>query len=122
MADVNNAFGGVKSLADSNTKWIKTSQNLMNGLVEGIQEHLDNVENIIKNVKDGKFDCNMSDLENIYAARIDVYEAIVNLMNKINDGTKSELEIQKKMYDKEYQEYKDILEVLKHTDFENSQI
>jgi hypothetical protein len=43
-------------------------------------------------------------------------------MNKINDGVKSELEIQKKMYDKEYQEYKDILEVLKHTDFENSQI
>ena len=113
MADVNNAFGGVKSLADSNTKWVKTSQNLMNGLVEGIQEHLDNVENVIKIVKDGKFDCNMSDLENIYAARLDVYEAIVILMTKINDAAKIEMRIQTEMYGNEYRKYKDIFEVLK---------
>ena len=121
MADVTNVFGGVKSLADSNTKWVKTSQNLMDGLVEGIQEHLDNVENIIKNVKDGKIDCNMKDLEDIYSVRLDVYESIVNLMKKINDAAKIEMRIQTEMYGNEYQKYKDIFEVLKHTDT-NSQI
>lgn len=119
MADVNNVFGGVKSLADSNTNWIKTSQNLMNGFVEGIQSHLDNVEDVIKMVKDGKIDYNMSDLENIYSARLDVYEAIVDLMTKINEVSIKEIEIQKKMYEKEYQRYKDIFEVLKHTDPES---
>ena len=119
MADINNVFGGVKSLADSNTKWIETSQNLMSGLVKGIQEHLDNVENIIKNVKDGKIDCNMSDLENIYSARLDVYDSIVNLMRKINDVAKTEIQIQTEMYGNEYQKYKDIFEILKHTDLES---
>jgi flagellar capping protein FliD len=116
MADVNNVFGGVKSLGESNTKWIKTSQNLMDGLVEGIQEHLDNVENVIKDVKDGKIDCNMSDLENIYSTRLDVYEAIVNLMTKINEAAKTDMKIQTEMYGNEYRKYKDIFEVLKHTD------
>lgn len=40
MADLNNVFGGVKILADSNSNWIKTSQDLMNGLVEGFTKHL----------------------------------------------------------------------------------
>ena len=113
MADINNVFGGVKSLADSNTKWVKTSQNLMNGLVEGIQEHLDNVEDVIKMVKDGKIDCNMTSLEDIYSARLDVYEAIVNLMTKINEVAKTEIGIQMKMCNKENQKYKDVFEALK---------
>lgn len=113
MADVNNVFGGVKSLADSNTNWIKTSRNLMSGLVEGIQSHLDNVEDVIKMVKDGKIECNMSDLENIYSIRLDVYEAIVNLMTKINEVAKTEIQIQTDMYGNEYQKYKYIFEALK---------
>ena len=113
MADINNVFGGVKSLADSNTKWVKTSQDLMSGLVKGIQEHLDNVENVIKMVKDGKIDCNMADLENIYSTRLDVYEAIVNLMTKINEGAKTEMQIQTDMYGSEYQKYKFIFEAIK---------
>ena len=114
MADVNNVFGGVKSLADSNTNWIKTSQDLMNGLVEGIKEHFDNIEYVIKNVE--KSGCDISDLQNIYSTRLDVYEAIVDLMSKINVGSTKEIEIEKKMYEKEYQKYKEIFEVLKHTD------
>lgn len=118
MAD-NNVFGVVEILANSNSKWIRTSQDLINGLVEGIKEHLDNVELVIKNVE--KSDCDISDLQNIYSVRLDVYEAIVNLMEKINESSTKEIEIQKKMYEKEYQKYKDIFEVLKHTDM-NSQI
>lgn len=117
MTDVNNIFGGVKSLADSNSKWIKTSKDLINGLVEGIKEHLDNTEYVIKNVE--KSGCDISDLENIYSIRLDVYGAIVNLMKKINESSSEEIEIQKKMYKKEYQKYKDIFEVLKHTDSES---
>ena len=111
MADVNNVFGEVKSLANSNTKWIKTSQDLMNGLVKGIQEHLDNVEYVIKNVE--KSGCDISDLQNIYSIRLDVYEAIVNLCNKINEVAKTEIGIQMKMCNKEYQKYKDVFEAPK---------
>lgn len=111
MADVNNVFGGVKSLSNSNTNWIKTSRNLMSGLVEGIQSHLDNVEDVIKNVE--KSGCDISDLQNIYAIRLDVYEAIVNLMTKINEVAKTEIGIQMKMCNKEYQKYKDVFEALK---------
>ena len=117
MANIDNVFGGVKILADSNSNWIKTSQDLMNGLVEGIKEHLDNIEYVIKNVE--KSDCDISDLQNIYTVRLDVYEAIVNLMKKINESSTKEIEIQKKMYEKEHQKYKDIFEVLKHTDPES---
>lgn len=114
---VNNIFGGVKSLADSNSKWIKTSKDLITGLVEGIKEHLDNIEYVIKNVE--KSGCNISDLENIYSIRLDVYEAIVNLMIKINESSIKEIGIQKNMYNEEFQKYKDIFEVLKHTDPES---
>ena len=117
MADINNVFGGVKSLANSNTKWTKTSQDLMNGLVKGIQEHLDNVEYVIKNVE--KSGCDISDLQNIYSTRLDVYEEIVNLMTKINEASIKEIGIQKNMYNEEFQKYKDIFEVLKHTDPES---
>ena len=117
MANIDNVFGGVKILADSNSNWIKTSQDLMNGLVEGIKEHLDNIEYVIKNVE--KSGCNISDLQNIYSTRLDVYESIVNLMKKINEASTKEIEIQKKMYNDEYQKYKDIFEILKHTDPES---
>ena len=117
MANIDNVFGGVKILADSNSNWIKTSQDLMNGLVEGIKEHLDNIEYVIKNVE--KSGCDISDLQNIYSTRLDVYESIVNLMKKINEASTKEIEIQKKMYNDEYQKYKDIFEVLKHTDIES---
>lgn len=111
MADINNIFGGVKLLANSNTNWVKTSQNLMGGLVEGIQGHLDNVEDVIKNVE--KSGCDISDLQNIYSIRLDVYEAIVNLMTKINEVAKTEIGIQMKMCNKEHQKYKDVFEALK---------
>ena len=117
MANIDNVFGGVKILADSNSNWIKTSQDLMNGLVEGIKEHLDNIEYVIKNVE--KSGCDISDLQNIYSTRLDVYESIVNLMKKINEASTKEIEIQKKMYNDEYQKYKDIFEILKHTDPES---
>lgn len=117
MANIDNVFGGVKILADSNSNWIKTSQDLMNGLVEGIKEHLDNIEYVIKNVE--KSGCDISDLQNIYSTRLDVYESIVNLMKKINEASTKEIEIQKKMYNDEYQKYKDIFDVLKHTDPES---
>lgn len=117
MANIDNVFGGVKILADSNSNWIKTSQDLMNGLVEGIKEHLDNIEYVIKNVE--KSGCDISDLQNIYSTRLDVYESIVNLMKKINEASTKEIEIQKKMCNDEYQKYKDIFEVLKHTDPES---
>ena len=117
MADVNNIFGGVKSLAESNSEWISSSQKLMRELTVGIEKHLDNVEYVIKNVE--KTGCDVTDLENIYSTRLDVYEAIVNLMTKINESSIKEFEIQKKMYEKEYQRYEDIFEVLKHTDQES---
>ena len=112
-----NVFGEIKSLSDSNTKWIGTSKNLMNNLIEGINEHLDSVEYVIKNVE--KSGCDISDLQNIYSTRLDVYEAIVNLMTKINEVSTKEIEIEKKMYEKEYQKYKDIFKALKHTDPES---
>ena len=110
----NNVFGVVEILASSNSKWVRTSQDLIISLTKEIQEHLDNIENVIKGVE--KSDCDISDLQNIYSTRLDVYEAIVNLMTKINEGSTKEIEIEKKMYEKEYQKYKDIFEVLKHTD------
>ena len=114
---IDNVFGGVKLLADSNSKWMKSFEVLINGLVEGIKEHLDNIEYVIKNVE--KSGCNISDLENIYSIRLDVYEAIVNLMTKINESSIKEIGIQKNMYNEEFQKYKDIFEVLKHTDPES---
>lgn len=111
MADLNNVFSGVKSLADSNSNWIKTSQDLMNGLVEGIKEHLDNIEYVIKNAE--KSGCDISDLQNIYSIRLDVYEAIVNCMTKINEVAKTENEIQMKMYNEEYKNYKSTFAFLK---------
>ena len=117
MADINNIFGGVKLLANSNSKWISSSQKLMHELTIGIEQHIDNVEYVIKNVE--KTGCNVTDLENIYSTRLDVYEAIVNLMTKLNESSIKEIEIQKKMYEKEYQKYKDIFEVPKHTDPES---
>ena len=116
---IDNVFGGVKILADSNSEWVSLSQKLMHELTVGIEKHLDNVEYVIKNVE--KSSCDVTDLENIYSTRLDVYEAIVNLMTKINEASTNEIEIQKKMYEKEFQKYKDIFEVLKHTDT-NSQI
>ena len=114
---IDNIFGGVKLLADSNSKWISSSQKLMHELTVGIEKHIDNVEYVIKNVE--KTSCDVTDLENIYSTRLDVYEAIVNLMTKMNESSIKEIEIQKKMYEKEYQKYKDIFEVSKHTDPES---
>lgn len=114
---IDNVFGKIKTLADSNSKWIVNSQDMMKGLVEAIQDHLDNVEYVIKNLE--KSDCDISDLQNIYSIRLDVYEAIIDLMTKINEVSTKEIEIQKKMYVKEYQRYEDIFEVLKHTDQES---
>ena len=114
MVDIDNVFGGVKILTDSNSEWISSSQKLMHELTVGIEKHLDNVEYVIKNVE--KSGCDITDLQNIYSTRLDVYEAIVNLMTKINEASTKEIEIQKKMYNDEYQKYKDIFEVLKHTD------
>ena len=119
MADINNIFGGVKLLANSNSEWISSSQKLMNELIVGIVKHLDSIECVIKNVE--KSGCELSDLQNIYSTRLNVYEAIVNLMTKINESSIKEIEIQKKMYNDECEKYKDIFEVLKHTDV-NSQI
>ena len=117
MANIDNVFGGVKILADSNSEWISSSQKLMHELTVGIEKHLDNVEYVIKNVE--KTNCNVTDLENIYSTRLDVYEAIVNLMTKINEASIKEIEIQKKMYNEEFQKYKDIFEALKYTDPES---
>ena len=114
---IDNVFGGVKLLADSNSKWISASQKLMHELTVGIEKHIDNVEYVIKNVEKTSYD--VTDLENIYSTRLDVYEAIVNLMAKMNESSIKEIEIQKKMYEKEYQKYKDIFEVSKHTDPES---
>lgn len=114
---MNNIFGGVKELANSNSDWIGTSQDLMRALVANIEKHLDNAEYVIKNVE--KTECDISDLHQIYSLRLDVYESIINLMTKINESSSKELEIQKKMYEKEFQKYKDIFEILKHTDPES---
>ena len=114
---IDNVFGGVKLLTDSNSKWISSSQKLMHELTVGIEKHIDNVEYVIKNVE--KTCYNVTDLQNIYSIRLDVYEAIVNLMTKLNESSIQEIEIQKKMYEKEYQRYKDIFEVPKHTDPES---
>ena len=86
-------------------------------LTKSKKKHIDNVEYVIKNVE--KTCYNVTDLENIYSIRLDVYEAIVNLMTKLNESSIKEIEIQKKMYEKEYQRYKDIFEVPKHTDPES---
>lgn len=117
MAELDNVFGGIKLLANSNTKWIASAQKLMHELTIGIEQHLDNVEFVIKNAD--KSGCDISDLQKIYSIRLNVYEGIVNLMTKINDAAKAEMDIQKKMYDKEYQKYKDIFDILKHTDPES---
>ena len=117
MENIDNVFGGVKILADSNSEWISSSQKLMHELTDGIEKHLDNAELVIKNVE--KSGCDIPDLQNIYWIRLNVYEAIVNLMTKINEASTKEIEIQKKMYNEEFQKYKDIFEVLKHTDQES---
>ena len=114
MENIDNVFGGVKILADSNSEWISSSQKLMHELTDCIEKHLDNAELVIKNVE--RSGCNISDLQNIYSTRLDVYEAIVNLMTKINEGSTKEIEIERKMYEKEYRKYKDVFEALKHTD------
>ena len=108
---LNNVFSGVKSLADSNSDWIKTSQDLMSGLVEGIEKHLDNIEYVIKNVE--KSGCDISDLQNIYSIRLDVYERIVDCMTKINEVAKTENTIQMKMYNEKYKNYRNIFTSLK---------
>lgn len=118
MAD-NNIFGVVNSLANSNSKWVASIQETMQCIVIGIEKHLDNVESAIKSA--GKSGCDISDLQRIYSIRLDVYEGIVNLITKINECAKAEMDIQKKMYNEEYQQYKDIFEVLKYRD-PNSQI
>ena len=89
----------------------------MHTLVTNIESNLNNVEYVIKNVE--KNECEISDLQQIYSLRLDVYESIVNLITKINESSSKELEIQKKMYEKEFQKYKDIFEVPKHTDPES---
>ena len=111
-----NIFWVVKKLANSNSNWIETSQDLMHTLVTNIESNLNNVEYVIKNVEN---ECEISDLQQIYSLRLDVYESIVNLITKINESSSKELEIQKKMYEKEFQKYKDIFEVPKHTDPES---
>lgn len=117
MANIDNTFGAIRCLSTSNANWIKTSQSTIGELIQAIQEHLDNIEYVIKDVE--RSGCDISDLQNIYSVRLDVYEAIVNLMEKINESSTKEIEIQKNMYNKEYQKYKDIFEVLKHTDPES---
>ena len=114
MANIDNTFGAIRCLSTSNANWIKTSQSTIGELIQAIQEHLDNIEYVIKDVE--RSGCDISDLQNIYSARLDVYEAIVNLMEKINESSTKEIEIQKNMYNKGYQKYKDIFETLKHTD------
>ena len=114
MADVNNVFGGIEILANSNSEWITSSQKLMHELIVDIEKHLDSIECVIKNVE--KSGCELSDLQNIYAILLNLYQEIINLMIKINDASKSENEIYMKMCNKEFQKYKDIFEVLKHTE------
>ena len=109
MAD--NVFGEIKSLVDSNTKWIGTSKNLMNNLIEEINEYLDSVEYVIKNVE--KSGCELSDLQNIYSILLNLYQEIINLMIKINEASKSENEIYMKMCNNNFQKYKDIFETIK---------
>ena len=117
MADINNIFVGVKLLANSNSEWISSSQKLMHELTVGIEKHIDNVEYVIKNVE--KTGCDVKDLQNIYSTRLDVYEAVVNLMEKINESSIKEIWIQKNMYNEEFQKYNDIFEALKYTDPES---
>ena len=109
MAD--NVFGEIKSLVDSNTKWIRTSKNLMNNLIEGINEYLNSVEYVIKNVE--KSGCELSDLQNIYSILLNLYQETINLMIKINEASKSENEIYMKMCNNNFQKYKDIFETIK---------
>ena len=113
---IDNVFGGVKLLSESNSEWISSSQKLMHKLTISIEKHIDNVEYVIKNVE--KSGCELSDLQNIYAI-LNLYQEIINLMIKINETSKSENEIYVKMCNKEFQKYKDIFEVLKHTDPES---
>lgn len=114
MANIDNTFEAIRCLSTSNANWIKTSQSTIGELTQAIQEHLDNIEYVINDAE--RSGCDISDLQNIYSTRLDVYEAIVDLMSKINVGSTKEIEIEKKMYEKEYQKYKEIFEVLKHTD------
>ena len=117
MTNIDNTFGAIRCLSTSNSTWFKKSQDSLGELIQALQEHLDNIEYVIKDV--GRSDCDISDLENIYSLRLDIYEEIVNLMAKINESSSKELEIQKKMYEKEFQKYKNIFEVPKHTDPES---
>ena len=76
MAD-NNVFGIIRSLATSNSNWMVSMQKTLTTLIEEIEQHVDNIETNIKNVD--KSDYDVSDLENIYSIRLDVYELIINL-------------------------------------------
>jgi hypothetical protein len=111
MADFDNVFGGVKILANSNSDWISSSQNLMNELTVNIEKQLDNIEYVMKNAD--KSGCDILDLQNIYSIRLGVYEQIVNLMTTINDSAKAEIDVQKKIYNNEYKKYEDIFKALK---------
>ena len=108
---IDNVFGRIKILADSNSRWIVNSQDMMIGLIGAIQDHLDNIEYVIKDLE--KSDHDISDLENIYSIRLNAYATIIDFMTKINEVSNKEVEIQKKMYKKEYQRYKDVFESLK---------
>ena len=114
MTNIDNTFGAIRCLLTSNSTWIKKSQDSLGELIQALQKHLDNIEYVIKDV--GRSDCDISDLENIYSLRLNIYEEIVNLMAKINESSTKEIEIQKNMYNKGYRKYKDVFEALKHTD------
>lgn len=107
-----NIFGVVKNLANSNSKWIEFGQGTLNSLITGIEKHIDDVETAIKNTDKSDYET-ISDLHRIYSVGLDVYESIVNLMTKINDAARVEIEIQKNMYGKEHKNYKDIFDALK---------
>ena len=111
MANIDNSFSAIRCLSVSNSDWINKSQDSLGKIIEAIREHLDNIEYVIKNV--GRSGCDISDLENIYSVRLDVYEAIVDFMTKINENSTKEIEIERKMYEKGYRKYKDVFETLK---------
>lgn len=111
MAEIDNPFGIIRSLAASNSDWVGLTRKTMYELVKGIEKHLDNVDKIaVECVKSG---CDVPGLQDIYSIRLDVYEAITNLMLKFNEASQAELDILQKMHAKKYGEYKDIFDALK---------
>ena len=111
MANIDNSFSAIRCLSVSNSDWINKSQDSLGKIIEAIREYLDNIEYVIKDVE--RSGCDISDLENIYSVRLDVYEAIVDFMTKINENSTKEIEIERKMYEKGYRKYKDVFEALK---------